>query len=368
MATVAIIHAADDALPARALAEKLRLAKLTVILEKAGDDLRGALRDAKVSIALWSPRSVGQQSVIDDATFARSKTKLVHATMQNSATPSGFGGDKTVNLTGWRGEDDFAAWRELAKLVTDKAGVAPLPPPTPRPAPGFFQPGVVRDPDAITKSHLPPLRPNAQQQQRGGQQPRPAPQQRAQAAPRAAPANMAPAESSGGGRGMMIGIIAFAVIAAAGAGGYYFWNQSQGAASMTAWDSVAQNDPDALRAVLSGDPGEYRNEAQAALAALEERTFEAASDADTIEAFEAFVNDFPESEHALAARGRIAELRSMPEAPAEDETTGVLPPEEAPDPDLLPPNTGAPDTSGGPPSLTPPAEEPTAVEPGAPTN
>ena len=34
-----------------------------------------------------------------------------------------FGGDKIVNLTGWRGEDDFAPWRELAKIVTDKAAL-----------------------------------------------------------------------------------------------------------------------------------------------------------------------------------------------------------------------------------------------------
>ena len=43
MASVAIIHAAEDALPARARAEKLRQGKLTVILEKHGDELRNAV-------------------------------------------------------------------------------------------------------------------------------------------------------------------------------------------------------------------------------------------------------------------------------------------------------------------------------------
>ena len=158
MATVAIIHAPEDSLPARALAEKLRGAKLTVFLEKTpGEEQRNTAKDAKVTVALWSPRAVTQEAIIDDAKFARGKSKIVHATMQNAALPAGFGGDKVVNLTGWRGEDDFAGWRELAQLVTDRAGVAPLPPPAPRPASGFFQPGVVQNPDSITRSHIPPL-------------------------------------------------------------------------------------------------------------------------------------------------------------------------------------------------------------------
>ena len=45
MATVAIIHAAEDTLPARALAEKLRAAKLSVQLElPPGEELREAVK------------------------------------------------------------------------------------------------------------------------------------------------------------------------------------------------------------------------------------------------------------------------------------------------------------------------------------
>jgi hypothetical protein len=362
MVTVAIIHAAEDALPARALAEKLRAAKLTVLLEKAaGEEQRNAAKDAKVTIALWSPRSVGQPAIAEDVNFARGKSKVVHATMQNAAAPSAFGGDKIVNLTGWRGEDDFVPWQELAKLVTDKAGVAPLPPPAPRPASGFFQPGIVKDPSALTATHAPrpPRTPApAAPQQRAAQQPRPQAAPRPQPAPRPAPASgpVYDAEPKKSGNGMMMGIIAFVVVALAGGGGYFWWSQQQSQASTTAWDSVAQNDADALRAFLAGDPGEYRDEAQTALASLEERSYEAASDADSIETLEAFLNDFPESEHAVAARGRINELRiAAAEAPPEGE---VLPPAEgaAPvDPDLVPPGSTAPDTSGGPPSIAPPA-------------
>jgi hypothetical protein len=374
MATVAIIHAAEDALPARALAEKLRQAKLTVVLEKQpGEDLRGALKDAKVTVALWSPRSNAQQALIEDASFAKGKTKLIHACMQNAPAPDAFRSDKIVNLTGWRGEDDFPAWRELAKLVTDRAGVAAIPAPTPKPPSGFFQPGLVREAQpagaaaqrTAQRQSAPPPRP-----QQAAQRPAPAPA-RATSPPPRAPAP-APQKSGGGGRMMMIAIITFIVVALVGGGGYYFWNQSQNAdASATAWQAVDTNSADAIRAFLDGDPGDFRDDAQQALAQLEERTYEAASDADTIEAFEGFLNDFPDSEHALAARGRIAELQSLqPTTPTEANAPPATP-GATPDPDLVPPGATAtppaPAATGGPAPITPPAPEPTPAEPPATT-
>jgi hypothetical protein len=364
MATVAIIHAADDALPARALAEKLRQAKLTVVLEKPpGEQQRNAAQGAKVTIALWSPRAVAQPAIAEDVAFARSKSKVVHACMQNAAIPESFRGDKSVNLTGWRGEDTFPAWRELAKLVTDRAGVSPLPPPAPRPASGFFQPGVV-NPDAMAAAEKRAAQQRRSQPQRAQQQrqaPRPA-QRAPQQAQRSAPSR-AQSGGGGGGRTMMIAVATFVAVALVGGGGYYFWSQSQGAQSTSAaWDGVDTSSADALRAFISGDPGEYRDDAESALASLEERSFEAASDADTIEALEAFLNDFPESEHALSVRGRIAELQTLTPTPEEE----ALPEEaEATDPDLVPPGT-TPDASGGPAPLTPPAENPPSEE--GPTN
>lgn len=381
MATVAIIHAAEDALPARALAEKLRQAKLTVVLEKQlGDELRSAVKDSKVTLALWSPRSIGQQPLVDDAVFARGKSKLVHVVMQNASAPSQFSNDSIVNLTGWRGEDDFAAWRDLAKLVTDKAGVAPLPPPAPRSPSPFFTPGAVnpqaeaaaaarhtgRVPGGSTNAL-----PGANTRQLQPRQTAPRPQQSQQRAPQSPPPRPAAAQSSepkkGGGAGLMIGIAAVVVLGLAG-GGYYFYNQSQTASSTSAaWESVAQNDADALRAFISGDPGDFRDEAESALAALEDRSFEAASDSDTIEALENFLNDFPDSQHAITARGRIAELQTL-EPAGETPLEAVLPPEaSSPDPDLVPPN--ATGSEAGPSSLTPPPEPTITEEPEAlPTN
>ena len=362
MVTVAIIHAAEDALPARALAEKLRQAKLTVVLEKpAGEEQRNAAKDAKVTVALWSPRSVTQQALIDDAAFARGKSKLLHASMQNAGAPDAFRNDKIVNLTGWRGEDEFPAWRELAKLVTDRAGVAALPPPAPRPPSGFFQPGAGR-PEALGAAAAQTA---PRQQQRAQSAPRQSAPRPAPAAPRAGARAAEPSSGGGGGRMAMIAIATFLVVGLDGGGGYWFWSQQQDAQSTSAaWDSVDTGSADALRAFLSGDPGEYRDEAQAALASLEERSFEAASDADTIEAFEAFLNDFPQSEHAMRARGRIAELQAMPQTPVEEETADALPPEEtAPDPDLVPPGSVQPNTGGGPAPLTPPSEPEETTQP-----
>jgi hypothetical protein len=196
MATALVIHAPEDALPARALAEKLRAAKLTVVLEKAsGEEVREAARGAQVAVALWSPRSVTQPAIVDDVAAVRAKTKILHAQMQNAQTPEQFRGDKSVNLTGWRGEDEFPPWRDLAKLVTDRAGVAPLAPPAPRPPSGFFEPGRV---DPATGERT-PAQPRA---------PRPAasrtPPPR-QGGSEAADAGFPDAEPKRGGMGLVLG-------------------------------------------------------------------------------------------------------------------------------------------------------------------
>lgn len=378
MASVVVIHAAEDTLPARALAEKLRQAKLEVLLEKPpGDELRNAVKAAPVTIALWSPRSIEQQPLADEVAFARSKSKLIHANMQSAATPQQFRGDQAVNLTGWRGEDDFPAWRELAQLVTSKAGVAPLPPPAPRPPSGFFTPGAPQTQLAAAPPQARPQQqtraPQAPSQQRpAAQAQRPAQQARPAPPPRSSSAAPETGEKKGG-NGLVIGLVAVIAVALIGGGGYWFMTQQQGAqASATAWEQVEQNDAAAIRAFLEGNPGDLRDDAEAALVALENRTFEAASDADTIDALQGFLADFPDSQHAISARGRIAELQTLPQTPVEGEVpVDGLPAEGAPvDPDLVPPNATAPDAGGGPAPITPPPSEDPApvVEPGAPTN
>jgi hypothetical protein len=166
---------------------------------------------------------------------------------------------------------------------------------------------------------------------------------------------------------MLIGIIVLVVVAVAGGGGYLFWQQTQAAhASATAWEGVDRNDPAALRAFIAAQSGPLKTQAQGALSELEERSFEAASDADTVEALQEFLRNFPDSQHALAARGRIAELQANPDANGQ-QPAAAPDADESTNPDLVPPGTtpqassGA--TSGGPANLTPPSEPSTAQEP-----
>lgn len=379
MPTVVIIHAAEDTLPARALAEKVRQAKLDVVLEKTGDELRSALSSATLAIGLWSPRSTTQPELAEHAVFAKGKTKLIHATMQSAPAPEPFRNEPSVNLTGWRGEDDFPAWRELAKLVTDKAGVAPLPPPAPRPASGFFQPGVVPpgSPGAVAAA---PQQPATQQRQAAPAQQRPAAQQpqRQQAAaqaPRPAPAPRAERAPDTGepkkGGGMMIAIIAIVVILLGGGGAFWFMTQGNSGA---AYESVDTTSPSAIRDFLAGDVSDAdRDRAQADLARLEQEALSDARNTNTVEGWEAFLADFPQSSEAVYAQGQIQQLRLQDSAapPALGPDGQPLP--TAPlDPDLVPPGsttvtppatTTTPPASEGPASIAPPIEEPAPEEP-----
>lgn len=382
MPTVVILHAAEDTLPARALAEKVRQAKLEVVSEKSGDEVRNALKSAQVSIVLWSPRSVGQAELAENASFAKSKSKLIHATMQGAQPPAPFTNEQAVNLTGWRGEDDYPPWRELAQLVTSKAGVAPLPPPAVKPASGFFQPGAVTpQPPAgqaqgQAQQRNQQQRPPQQQQQRAApqqQQQRAAqPQQQSRPTPSRAPAEAG--EKKGGANMVLIAIITFIVVAVVGGGGYWFMTQNNNGAEYASVDATSVT---ALREFLAGDPSDAdRERAEADLEQLEAAALSDARAANSIEAWEAFLRDFPDSDEAVFARGQIEQLRlqqsTAPPALGPDGLP-LAPDATAPlSPDLEPPpaTTPTPVPSDGPASLTPPpAEEPPAEEPDdAPTN
>src|SRR5690606_12456396 len=135
----------------------------------------------------------------------------------------------------------------------------------------------------------------------------------------------------------------------------------QGSQGAAAWEQVERRDPEALRAFIETATGDARTEAQAALGALENNAYQEARAANTIEALQAFLADFPDSEHSIAARGRIAELESLSPAPVEGEApaselTPLDPNLTTTDPDLLPPTATAPEPSTGPAPvpLTPP--------------
>jgi len=404
--TVVIVHAPDDSMPARALAQKLSALGLRPVIDlPPGDALSAALSSAGAVIALWSPRASERADLVDALLEAGA---IVHARMQSAPLPAAFMGAQAVDLTGWRGEDDFQPWRTLAAQVAAQAARTSTAGPIPRPAnPGFFQPGATtRPPEPMQEPapgptylratppvqpvDAPPpasayrdLEPDVGPYENSGTAAGPLPRDE----PPARPTYLEP-EPKRGPNLALIAIVTFIAVGAVGGGGYYFWERGQQSASAeAAWDNIDINSASELRAFLDGNPGALRAEAKQALADLEQSQFDAAREADTIEAFDAFLVDFPDSEHALEARGRIAELQVTPAAspaPAIDPVTGLpidpvtgLPVAPA-DPDLVPPGAleapgAAPDTGGGGPvALTPPenpAEEPAPTAPGdlAPT-
>ncbi len=366
MASVVIIHAAENALPARALADKMRAMRLTPVIEvPPGDALREAISSAVAAVALWSPQSVEQHAIVSEADYANQTGKLINARMQNTPAPGQFRAAPTIDLTGWRGEDTFPGWRALAEQVAAKAGVAVPAPPPPLPPPGgFFTPGA----------------PSASAAQAA---PRPAPPPRMEAPPEPVPLRPAPpplrevprfeppppafAEPPRRGASLvLIGIVTFLVVAAVGVGGYFFYDRMQSAqAASTAWEHVDKTDSAAIRAFLaSANVGNLREPAQAALESLELERLSEARATDTIQSLEKFIRDFPDSRHALEINGRIAELRSAPPSVAIDPATG-LPIDGAATPALAPstgltpapgPSDSAPAQSGGPIPLTPPEQ------------
>lgn len=340
MALVEIIHAPEDALPARALAEKLRQTGVEVRLA----DTPGAdAQPSTVAIALWSPRSNASDILIEAASAARASDRLVHTVMQQAPLPSAFAGEGFVNLTGWRGEDDFPAWRELATLVTRMSGLPPLPPPTPRPSP-FFQPARVNEsaaPPQAAPRVVPPPRP-----QRPSQAERP-------------PPPMDPDPAPSGGPNIMVIAAAALALLVAGGGAYWFFGRGDSAQTVSLED-VDVGDPSELRTFIANTASSSaRAEAREALATLEQQSLDAARDANTIEAFEQFLRDFPDSEEAIFVQGQIQELRLQESnAPLAPVTTEEIAPPAETDPDWVPPATTPEASGGGPATLTPPAPEP----------
>jgi len=171
----------------------------------------------------------------------------------------------------------------------------------------------------------------------------------------------------------LIAIVTFVVVALVGGGGYYFWNQSQNAdATATAWQALDKTSAADLQAFIDDSPGEYLDEAQQALATLEETSFQEAMAASTIPALEAFVNQFPQSRRAMEAQGRIEELRLAQPAAATPETETVDPnaPSAPASEDLVPPGaaTAPAPTTPGPTAITPPAQPETPAAEGEAPN
>jgi TIR domain len=92
--------------------------------ERFNDVIENALNEAKCVIVLWSERSVRSKYVIDEATYALDKDKLVPVLIENVSLPFRFKGVHTRKLLDWDGSKDFSEFR---KLVEDIAAIAGSP-------------------------------------------------------------------------------------------------------------------------------------------------------------------------------------------------------------------------------------------------
>lgn len=173
---------------------------------------------------------------------------------------------------------------------------------------------------------------------------------------------------------VLIAIITFIAVAVVGGGGYWFMTNNNNAA---AYASIDNDSVSALREFLAADPSDAdRERAEADLDRLEAASLSDARAANTVEAWEAFLRDFPQSDEAVYAQGQIQQLRlQQSAAPPLGPDGQPLSPDAAPLteletlPEPAPTPTPAPSGADGPASLTPPAEETPNEEPGdAPVN
>lgn len=222
--------------------------------------IRGKLTAARVVVVLWSKRSIASSNVRHEAMIARDANKLLPVlieTLAPSDFPMGLYMVQALNLTNWNGDARAdVAQRLLAELNARNASPQPL-----------------------------------------GQGSTPAP-----------PPNNAVA--------ITIGITVAVALIALAVFGQRPDAASHDTADAAAWAQLDKTDPAALRSFQAGAEGDFRDQAEQVLAQLEESHFALAQEADSIEAFEAFLTDFPGSSHTNAARGRIVELRQVAVAPS----------------------------------------------------
>ncbi|MBI1187422.1 MAG: TIR domain-containing protein [Alphaproteobacteria bacterium] len=432
MAGVVIIHAQQDSAPAHALATKLRALGHETATDLTPRLMRGAMGGAEVAVALWSPRSAGNADLVAEARHARGAGKLIHARMHNTPAPELFRGDPSIDLTGWRGDDAFAGWLNLKAAIEgvllaaqeneDAARAAeeaaafdafgdyepepPPPPPAPHyapprrpapePAPAYVEPEIAPDDPAhseaasdwaaleraadasdVGRARRTEYEPTSDEgprfsaygEGRSGYEPRP---------PRRYDndyeARQSGEEKSRGGSSMrlaIVGVVTFLVVAGIGIGGYSMIQSGRtSAAAEAGWSGLDKSDPLALRAFLDGEPGKYRQPAEAALEGLEIDYLGRARETDTVQAYQSFLASFPETRHSAEISGRMAMLRQrerdlglapplLEEEKTPEETAAVL--ETAPvadEPIPAAPVAPEPALPGGPVLLTPQTEDP----------
>jgi hypothetical protein len=144
VARIFVSYAREDAARARALASALEAAGHAVwwdALLAGGGSFREAIEQqidaADVVLVLWSAHSRASRYVLDEAERAARRGVLLSLLLEGGEPPLGFGAVQGVEVSGWDGEPDGAAWRRvldgIARVAAARGGDGP--PAAPKPAP-----------------------------------------------------------------------------------------------------------------------------------------------------------------------------------------------------------------------------------------
>ncbi|SLN21049.1 ATP-dependent Clp protease ATP-binding subunit ClpA [Roseovarius albus] len=91
-----------------------------------GDEWRSEIADklekSNVILTFWTESSTVSTSVIEEASTAQSKKKLVHVRMDDSTIPYGFSETQYVDLRAWDGTESDPNFQRLIYAIQDKLG------------------------------------------------------------------------------------------------------------------------------------------------------------------------------------------------------------------------------------------------------
>ncbi|MEM1361014.1 MAG: toll/interleukin-1 receptor domain-containing protein [Pseudomonadota bacterium] len=81
------------------------------------------LEKAAVILTLWTKDSAASKAVIEEASTAQGKRKLVHVRLDDSDIPYGFKETQYVDLRDWHGSDSHPTFQRLIYALRDKLTV-----------------------------------------------------------------------------------------------------------------------------------------------------------------------------------------------------------------------------------------------------
>ena len=124
MARLFLSYAREDAATASAVARNLERAGHTIWWDRHvgggarfAAEIAAALKDAEAVVVLWSQGSIESSWVLDEAAEGRDSGRLVPVSIDGSTPPLGFRQFQAVDLAGWRGRRNAAAFRTLEQAI-----------------------------------------------------------------------------------------------------------------------------------------------------------------------------------------------------------------------------------------------------------